>query len=150
MAECCSQPRVSPMECMTAAEPPPTDHGTVAGSVAATKAETERVEPKHALLGAPNAWQRRGFVGRGRPRGARIAEAMPAPKGMTPAQWGRHCITNWPYRDTCPWCVASRRPNTQHRRPPTSERVSPLLVAEMCFRKGDTYPGHDNVLVMLF
>ena len=43
------------------------------------------------------------------------AKALPQPKVPTAAEVAAHCLTHLPYRSWCPHCVASRRPNTQHR-----------------------------------
>ena len=68
--------------------------------------------------------------------GAITAEPMKAPKSMTPAEWERHCVTHLPYHPACPWCVAARRPNVQHRLSHECERIIPLLVADYCYVQG--------------
>ena len=31
---------------------------------------------------------------------------LPTPKGMSATEWRRHCISQTPYCDRCPFCVA--------------------------------------------
>ena len=40
---------------------------------------------------------------------------FPSPKPQSAAQIELHNATHLPYRNWCPWCVAGRRNNTQHR-----------------------------------
>ena len=62
------------------------------------------------------------------------AKAMPEPILPSQAVVDAHNLTHWPYRSWCPHCVAARRPNTHHRRNPSSaRRMVPLLVADYCF-----------------
>ena len=130
----CNLPPVSPMcSMMAASEPPPTDHGTASGS-APVEAREERVDPKHARLGEPIIGNEGVLLDEHGP-GARLPEVMPAPKGMTAAESARHIITHLPYCANCPWCVASRRPNTQHRSTNNSDRQIPLRVADYCFQR---------------
>ena len=67
---------------------------------------------------------------------ARPAIPMPAPKSMTQSEWEKHCVTHLPYHPACPWCLAARRPNVQHRPSSESNRIIPLLVADYCYLKG--------------
>ena len=144
----CHSPPVSPMVCMMAAEPPPESHGTAVGTGSSPRMlGREKLTPHTRTHGRAHHWQR-GVLLVEKGLGANMAEVMPAPKGMTPAEWARHCITHLPYCSNCPWRVASRRPNCPHRRSNNSERVSPLLVADYCFLKGSTDDDHITVLVM--
>ena len=59
---------------------------------------------------------------------------LPLPKEMTDAQLREHMLTHLPYCDGCPYCVAARRPNTQHRQSLTPRaRSIPHLVADYGF-----------------
>ena len=40
---------------------------------------------------------------------------FPSPRAPSKAEIELHNITHLPYRNWCPWCVAGRRNNTQHR-----------------------------------
>ena len=62
--------------------------------------------------------------------GALLADILPAPKGMTPAAWARHCVTHLPYDPTCPYCVACRRPSSHHRATHEADRTVPQLVGD--------------------
>ena len=63
------------------------------------------------------------------------ATPLKSPQIMTQAEWEKHCATHLPYHPGCPWCVAARRPNVQHRPSHVHERVISLLVAEYCYLK---------------
>ena len=59
---------------------------------------------------------------------------LPEPMVPTPAQVAAHNLTHLPHRSWCPHCVRARRPNTQHRASPYStQRTTPLLVADYCY-----------------
>ena len=109
--------------------------------------EEDRIDPKQAavcerIIGKEDVLlDEHGF-------GARLPDVMPAPKGMTAAAWARHCITHLPYCDSCPWCVASRRPNMPHRRSSNSGRTIPLRVADYCSLKGQNDDEHITTLVV--
>ena len=47
---------------------------------------------------------------------AHVPRGIPAPAEPSPAEVARHNLTHYPYRSMCPHCMASRRPNTHHRR----------------------------------
>ena len=129
-----------------AGTPPPPPHDTGLAEDSAEDGE-EQVDPKHAVLGDPIIGNE-GILLDENGCGARTAATMPAPKGMTAAEWARHCVTHLPYCKDCPWCVASRRPNSHHRKANNAERVIPLLVADYCFLEGSTDDDHITVLVM--
>ena len=92
--------------------------------------DDDPVDESHAVFGEP-------IIGYGdtlfdaHGPGAKVAEALPAPKGMTEAAWAAHCLTHLPYHPACPWCVACRRANTPHIGSHEVERMVPLLVADL-------------------
>ena len=62
------------------------------------------------------------------------ARGIPAPNEPSAAEVARHNLTHHPYRSWCPHCLASRRPNSHHRRAhPRSARSVPLFCADYCF-----------------
>ena len=63
--------------------------------------------------------------------GARDAQPLQTPQTPTPAQVERHNLTHMPYQPWCPFCVATRRKNTPHRRSHEAEREVPLVVGIM-------------------
>ena len=76
------------------------------------------------------------------------ALCLPCPKTPSAAQVANHNITHMPYRSWCPHCVASRRPNSQHRSSSSeSERSDPLLVADYCFLRSSDDTVLSTVLV---
>ena len=112
------------------ANPEPHDTGVVAKEEREDGAsEEQRVDPKHAALGEPIIGKE-GVLLDEHGDGAVTPDVIPAPKGMTPTAWARHCITHLPYCSSCPWCVAAKRPNMPHRRSNESDSVIPLLVAD--------------------
>ena len=60
--------------------------------------------------------------------GARAARALPSPREPTPAQRAAHNLTHAKYETWCPYCVACKRPNHQHRAQLQDDRVQHLLV----------------------
>ena len=56
-----------------------------------------------------------------------------SPKQPSAQDIAMHNLTHFPYRDWCPHCVASRRPNTPHRSRALEERKIPLVVADYCY-----------------
>ena len=44
-----------------------------------------------------------------------IPLCMPCPMTPTANEIATHNLSRMPYRTWCPWCVAGRRPNSQHR-----------------------------------
>ena len=77
------------------------------------------------------------------------ANPLPQPRVPSAAQVAAHNITHLPYQSWCPHCVASRRPNTHHRRSSSSgpQRADPLLVADYCFVRGNDDAECVTVLV---
>ena len=76
------------------------------------------------------------------------ALCLPCPKSPSAAQVAAHNVTHMPYRSWCPHCVASRRPNTQHRSSSSpSDRSDPLLVADYCFIRDSDDETFVTVLV---
>ena len=65
--------------------------------------------------------------------GALVATPLPSPKEPTPAARERHNLTHVPYEDWCPFCVASRRPNSHHRKRHHDDRTQPLLLGDYAF-----------------
>ena len=63
-----------------------------------------------------------------------LARGMAAPKTPSKEEIARHNLTHLPYRNWCPHCLASRRPNSAHRSSKTSsERSIPVFVADYFF-----------------
>ena len=90
----------------------------------------EAVNPKHVLLGEPSVGEKVVTLDASGP-GVLKPKLLPAPKGMTEAQWAEHCVSHVKYSDACPFCVACRRPNAPHKRSfSESSRRLPLLVAD--------------------
>ena len=67
--------------------------------------------------------------------GALDARPLPAPKGMSAKQRAIHDLTHLPYDPSCEICTSCRRPNSQHRSVPASERAVPLMVGDYAFPK---------------
>ena len=65
--------------------------------------------------------------------GALAVRPLPSPHPPTPQAMARHFLTHVPYAPWCPFCVAFRKPNNQHRRGKRGERVIPLMVADHAF-----------------
>ena len=61
------------------------------------------------------------------------AGLLKSPKQPTTLELAMHNLTHLPYRDWCPHCVASRRPNTPHRSKALEERKILLVVADYCY-----------------
>ena len=40
-----------------------------------------------------------------------VIRELPAPKGMSVAEWKRHCISHIPYCGRCPFRLAGKKPN---------------------------------------
>ena len=68
-----------------------------------------------------------------RGQGAVSARPLTSPQTPTPAQIARHNLTHMPYQSWCPYCVASRRKNSHHRKSHESERQIPLVVGDYAF-----------------
>ena len=68
---------------------------------------------------------------------AQMPRGVPPPPEPHPSEVARHNLTHYPYRSWCPHCLASRRPNSHHRRAPSSlaRRNIPLFCADYCFVK---------------
>ena len=110
-------------------------------------AEDDVVNPKHALLGEPIVGTKVVTYDSSGP-GSLKPKLLPAPKGMTEAQWAEHCVSHVKYSDACPFCVACRRPNIQHRKTSESTRRLLLLVADYCFPKNLSDSKPLTILVM--
>ena len=65
-------------------------------------------------------------------RNEQPAGLLKSPKQPSAQDIAMHNLTHFPYRDWCPHCVASRRPNTPHRSRALEERKIPLVVADYC------------------
>ena len=61
--------------------------------------------------------------------GALAVRPLPSPHPPTPQAMAWHFLTRGPYAPWCPFCVACRKANHQHRRGKHGERVIPLMVA---------------------
>ena len=109
--------------------------------------DDDPVNPKHALFGDPIVGVENVILDENGV-GARGAQPLPAPKGMTAAAWERHCSTHLPYCSSCPWCVAARRANVQHRPSHEHRREVPLLVGDYCFLKCSDDASNITVLVL--
>ena len=66
-------------------------------------------------------------------RNEQPAGLLKSPKQPSAQDIAMHNLTHFPYRDWCPHCVASRRPNTPHRSRALEERKIPLVVADYCY-----------------
>ena len=80
--------------------------------------------------------------------GALEPKGLATPPSMTPAERAKHNLTHLPFHPGCPICLATRRPNSQHRRTNEHERVIPLLVADYCFVKSSGDENLQTVLVL--
>ena len=74
------------------------------------------------------------------------AECLPVPKSPSAREIAVHNLTHLPYRSWCRHCVAARRPNSQHRTL-SSQRSTPLLVADYCFLEDQEDAQKATVLV---
>ena len=60
--------------------------------------------------------------------------ALPIPRKPSPEVVAHHNLTHFPYRSWCPFCVAGRRPNSQHRSCNADlGRMLPMFHADYCF-----------------
>ena len=109
--------------------------GAAGGEDVLVVEDDEVVNNKHVLLGEPIVGAKVVTHDSSGPGVVKI-KLMPAPKGMTEAEWAEHCISHVKYSDACPYCVACRRPNAPHKKL-NSESTSklPLLVGDYCFPK---------------
>ena len=64
---------------------------------------------------------------------AQAPRGLASPSQPTPEEVALHWLTHLPYRSWCKWCVAGKRPNSQHSRLPPHSREIPLLVADYCY-----------------
>lgn len=53
-------------------------------------------------------------------------------KEMTSEEFAQHCVTHIPYNESCPYCVAGKKPNWHHRKS-SSHRKVPFLCADYGF-----------------
>ena len=63
--------------------------------------DDDPVDPKHALFGDPSVGVEQVVLDADGP-GAREAQPLPTPKGMTPAAWERHRLTHLPLSSSGP------------------------------------------------
>ena len=132
--------------CMVAS---PQAHDTGAASSSGERTEAEkRIIPKYATMGGERIIGKEDVLLDEHGFGVLKPDVMPAPKGVTPAAWARHCITHLPYCKSCPWCMASRRQNMPHRCSNNADRVILLLVADDCFLQGQAEGDHITASVM--
>ena len=76
------------------------------------------------------------------------ARALPTPKLPPPSVVAHHNLTHFPYRSWCPYCVAGRRPNTQHRSQSVDRgRSLPVFHADYCFPRDSHDESCITVLV---
>ena len=95
--------------------------------------EDEPVNQKHVLLGDPIVGAKAVTYDDSGP-GALKPKLLPAPKGMTEAEWAEHCVSHVKYHSGCPFCVSCRRPNSPHKASNSeSSRMLPLLVGDYGF-----------------
>ena len=80
--------------------------------------------------------------------GGQRARARTDPGVPTLEQLKRHMLTHLPYCDPCPVCVASHKPNTNHRKASEHERTMPFLVVDDCFPKSSSDDTTITVLVL--
>ena len=77
---------------------------------------------------------------------SREQKAEKTPKAPTREEYEAHRLAHYPYRSWCPHCVASRRPNSHHRRAhPRSARSVPRFCADDAFVKD----SQDDALVTI-
>ena len=106
----------------------------------------DAADPSHAQLDEPIVcteliiWDKDGGSG------ARPARPLPPPKAPSAAAWARHKLTHMPYCAWCPICVASKRPNHQHRRFKHSDRLIPFIVADYGYARNS---GEDQFICIL-
>ena len=110
--------------------------------------DDEEVDPKMAALGEPIIGVERVVYDDATGPGAIPARPLPTPKSMSSAQRAIHDLTHLPYDPWCEICVASRRPNTQHRSLHEGEREVPLMVGDYCFPKHSDDAETMTVLVV--
>ena len=142
-SSCCSPPVSPPLLCPvvgTGARMPGDDAEDVLG-------DDVPVDKKHVAIGEHIIGEDVLLDPDSGP-GALQPIALPAPKGMTPAAWAKHCLTHLPYDANCPFCVACRRANSHHRTSHESERQIPLLVADYCIIKESSDTENITILVM--
>ena len=77
---------------------------------------------------------------------ARSARPLPSPKAPTPAAVARHRLTHLPYCGWCPICLATKRPNSHHRRASDIGRMIPFLVADFAYGRNS---GDDQLACVL-
>ena len=75
-------------------------------------------------------------------------KCLPCPIAPSQREIDEHNLTHANYRSWCPWCVAGRRPNTQHRsqadQPP---REVPALHLDYCFLGDEAEDDRQTALV---
>ena len=65
---------------------------------------------------------------------AQVPRCMPCPRTPHPNDVVRHNLTNLPYANWCPHCLAAKRANNPHvQKDETVRRSTPLLVMDYCF-----------------
>ena len=95
-----------------------------------SKEETVQMSVDDAVLEEPIFGQDETKERRMRAR----VNPRPKPNEMTQAEFEEHCLTHIPYCDSCPYCLAGRKPDTQHRSS-NSEKPIPLLHGGYVFLK---------------
>ena len=71
---------------------------------------------------------------------------VPSPGSHTKEEYERHCLTHYPYRNWCPFCVKGQKHNSAHRTKPKGANEIPLLAIEYCFVRGEE---DDEALTLL-
>ena len=72
-------------------------------------------------------------------------QLLKGPNEMNPADFENHFVNRIPYSASCPYSVAGKRPNTQHRTSPDGRKI-PLLAVDYAF---DNEKASDDVLPCL-
>ena len=116
------------------------------GESAGVVEDDEVVDKSLAMTGDPIIGMDKVIFDESSGPGALVARPMPSPKGMTARQREVHNLTHLPYDPSCEICVANRRPNTQHRSQPSSNRSVPLMVGDYAFPK---HVDEANTLTLL-
>ena len=59
--------------------------------------------------------------------------AVPSPGAHSKEEFMRHCLTHYPYRNWCPFCVKGQRHNASHVTKPSGAPEIPSLAIDYCF-----------------
>ena len=106
----------------------------------------DAADPAHAQLDEPIVGVEVVSWDKDTGAGARSARPLPAPKAPSAAAWAKHKLTHVPFCSWCPICVATKRPNHQHRRYRHPERLIPFLVAYYGYARNS---GEDALITIL-